>query len=236
MSALLFRAGEARHWDAAQVSALWSLMSMQPIIHGAQTEFDTSLLRFDASLLEKNVIRSILAKLPALHRSFKYPQTLEKYRFSFMAWMCTMSFASDVQIDQLQLIVMCAKLRQLTLIQAPSVASFHAQQGCLFKDSSIEDMVNQNLRTLHQSPEWSITRERNERRRDDESRRQYAWLRSKTTMVERTVHSLKSQWPCETPTNPRVMNVSAYMDIDSAMLRIKKEFNAWPWVAYLSTG
>ncbi|KAL5371982.1 hypothetical protein PMIN02_012711, partial [Paraphaeosphaeria minitans] len=227
MSALVFRDGEVRHWDAAQVSALWSLMSKQDIIFGAQTKFDTSRFRYDAPLLEKNVFGSILAKLPALQQSFKHPQTLEKHRFSFMAWMCTMSFASDARMDQLQLFVMCAKAGQLALVQAPSAASFHANQGHSFKKSEIRTTLNKNLRTFHQSPEWTIARECNEKKRDYDRRRESAWTRAKNTMIERTVDSLKSQWPCARPGNPYVTNVSTYIDINLAMPRIREQFNTW---------
>lgn len=227
ISALVFREGEARHWDAAQQYTLWSSMCDQKIIHGAQTKFDTSLLRFDAPLLEKDVIGTILAKLPALHQSFKNPQTLEKYRFSFMVWVCTMSFASDAQLDKLRFIVMRVKSRQLALVQAPSSASFRAYRGRLFQDNNIKKILNENLRSMYESPEWKITRQKNEKSRDYDRRRQSAWTRAKNTFVDQIMSSLKSQWPDATPVYPQMTNVSTYINIDRAMPRIKEEVNAW---------
>ncbi|KAF2437256.1 hypothetical protein P171DRAFT_459255 [Karstenula rhodostoma CBS 690.94] len=164
------------HWDAAQTSALWSLMSGQKIIHGAQTGFDLSLFRFDAPMMEEKVIGSILAKLPALHQLFKDPQTLE-------------NFASDAHMGQLQLIAMFAKSGQLALAQAPDAAS------------NIEKILNENLRAWNGSPEWSITRQPNEKKRDYDRRCRNAWTRAKNSM-----------WPCATAVNPQVTN---------------EEFNAW---------
>lgn len=227
MSALLFRDGEARHWETAQVSALWSLMSEQNIFFGAQTRFDTSGFRFDAPLPERNAFGSILAKLPALQQSLKHPQTLEKYRFSFMAWMCTMSFASDAQMDQLQLFVTCAKLGQLVVVQAPSAASFYTNQGYSFKESEIRTILKESLRTVHQSPEWTIERRCNEKKRDYDRRRESAWKCAKNAMIERTLDFLKSQWPCATPGNPDVTDVTAYININLATPRIREQFNTW---------
>jgi hypothetical protein len=227
MSALVLRNGEATHWNAAQAPALWHWMSKQEIIHGVQTNFDVSLLRFDAPLLEENAIGSVLAKLLSLHRVFKDPQTFEKHQFSFMAWLCTMSFASGAQMDILQFVAMCAKSRQLALVQAPGTASFRTCQGYSFQDSKVEAILNQNLFAMHGSPEWKVTRQQNEKKRGYDRRRESAWKLSKNAVIKRTVDSLKSQWPCATPVNPQVTNVATYIDIGRAMLGIREVVNAW---------
>lgn len=186
LSALLCRAGEAKHWKAAQPSSLWSLVSDQEIIRGAQTKFDVSRFRFDAPLLGNDVIGTILADLPALHQLFKNAGTLERYRFSLMVWLCTMSFAGDAWMEELQLLVMCVKSRRLALVQVPNSVSFRANQGCSFKDINIKRLLDQNVRRPNESPEWNAARQSNEKRADYDRRRKLAWTRAKDTIVERT--------------------------------------------------
>ncbi|CAJ2513842.1 Uu.00g019610.m01.CDS01 [Anthostomella pinea] len=150
----------------------------------------------------------------------------EKNRFAIMALLCTISFSKNAQMDQLQLLAMCAKSRQLALVQAPSAASFSPDRGRLVSGSMLETILNRYLLTSHETPEWNIARQENEKRKDYDRRRESAWKQSKNEMVRRVVNSLKSQWPCATPVNPQVTDVSKYILIDNAMPLIKDEFNA----------
>lgn len=227
MAKLLSRDGDARHWKASQAYTLWALMTDQQTISGAQTKFDTADLCFDASLLKEKAIGPIMAQLPPLHRLLTSSQTGEKHQFSIMTWLCSLSFASDAQLDTLQLIAMCTKAEQLEPIKAPAALSFRASQGYAFKFDKIKQFLSSHLRASNTSPEWSAPRQPNEKKKDYDRRREAAWKRAKDAVVQRTVASFKSQWPCATAIEAQVEGLSTYIDIDRAMPLIKDAFNVW---------
>lgn len=223
-SRLIFRDGHGRCFPPPAVGSLWQEMRICDTVYGFQVPIEPSSVRYNATLFQDGYL-SILQRLPALHRWLGTSVTSRRYRFSIIMWLSTLASDTNANLPVLQVIAMLFKSTALAQIPTPERTSFSPKDGKTCSESELRATLSLCHQPLHSCPEQLLTRRKNENLKAYQQRCKMAWRVARDSAIERFVHSLTTQWPCENPNTPIVQ--STYVDTDKAMQMIRPLFKSW---------
>ncbi|KAK7696887.1 hypothetical protein SLS64_014115 [Diaporthe eres] len=224
MSRLVFREGFGRFYPEPAAGSLWKKMRTFDIVHGPQLQIELSNLKYDAGLFEDGR-NYIVQKLPALHRCLGTSIASERYKFSIMMWLSTIACDPDADLSLLQSVAMFFKSPALGQVRAPEGGPFRPQFGSAYSESALLGVLEKYIRPLRSCPEYTLTRQKNEKQHVYYSRREKTWKSARKSAVATLTDELAPQWPCEIPDSPDVP--STYIKVDEAMQDVRSLFKKW---------
>lgn len=224
MSRLIFRGGVKRFHPALAAGSFWRKMCTLDIIFGSQLLIDLSSLKYDASLFQEGH-NFILQRLPALHRSLGTSVDSQRYKFTILMWLSTMTFDQDADVSMLQSVAMFFNSPVLAQVRAPKRVSFSPKLGNTNSRSALSGVIEQYYHPLELCPEGNLMRHKNKRRANFHNRRRNIWHYARSSTIVTLQSRLATQWPCEIPDTPDVP--SSYIRVHEAILAVKSLFKNW---------
>ncbi|TKA22405.1 hypothetical protein B0A50_07911 [Salinomyces thailandicus] len=227
MSGLVYRNGDDIHWEVPNADRLWQAMGSLDQIKGYMLRIEPSEMRYDAGYIHEG-LNFILARLPAIHRSLGKLQDPPQRKFAIMAWLCAMAFPLDeAGCCIVQALAMFYKTVHVIGVQPPTAELFSVQEGRNCSAHTLSQIGQSHRRDYRYCPEYQLGRLLNEKRQVYENRRHHAWQSASDSAVASFVNALEIQWPREVPFVSSDHIAWTYIEVDKAMIDIRRKFKAW---------
>lgn len=211
----------------ALLSGLWELLSnglgKDGQMLNAGTILGKELMRYDATrLLDWRALLAV--HWCQIHRAL---HSGGHSKYDVMMFLATISFSSDIEAEVLDFLMAMFNSTAVGGIAIPNTTYFELNAGREASLKWLTDTIVPYAREIYVCPEIDLPRNPSESKQQAFDRRGKTFHKNKWNAINGMARNLNWQWPCQKPPTPTDSTFQTYIDVDNAMVEIRKRFKLW---------
>ncbi|KAH5679679.1 hypothetical protein HBI21_077300 [Parastagonospora nodorum] len=207
-------------------SGLFSTHLKEVMVRSSSGPYDLPSLRFDtkwlgdsSGLLADNWC-SLLLHLPKAQKKTN--------RFDIALWAGTMAYSSTADMTAIRTLAAFYRLEKLGTMKPPTAAgSFNLARGDDWITEEISGIAGLAQKSINECPESKLERDPDAKKGVEARRITRIFGKNQREAKDKFVAALRGQWPRCKPTTPNAKEIKIYLDVSTAMVKVRACFKAW---------
>lgn len=194
-------------------------------ISSSRTTPPKSKMAYDSRWLQspKEVLPSYWCQL---HYAFQYNQ-LWLNKFELMVWTSTMSYSAEHDERITQALLILALSPSVSATPLPNEGTYDLNKSYRVQTDLLENFASTAIRPFGECPEASLEPLCYESSQHTLNRRKWRYESQTKQAISSFSQSLVQQWPCSTPNRPLGNSVDTYINMQTAMSPVYREWTSW---------